>query len=249
MSEEKSEWFAEWFDTPYYHRLYNHRDEHEAKAFIELVFSSLQLPNGAKVLDMACGKGRHSRVMASLGYEVYGYDLSEKSIAAAHSLHTPHTHFFVHDMREPLPQQNFQACLNLFTSFGYFDLEEENALAIKNVCMALDDQGWFLQDYINAESILCALPWNGTEIRDELVFHIKKELKDRKILKWIDLETPEGNYSFHEQVRVYSEDQLRSLHESAGFTVHKVFGNYQLDPFDAQTSPRLIVLSKKTRTC
>ena len=56
----QKEWFASWFDSPYYHLLYQHRDDNEAKQFIGHLTEALDLPQGAKVLDLACGKGRHS---------------------------------------------------------------------------------------------------------------------------------------------------------------------------------------------
>ena len=177
--ENKKEWFAQWFDSPLYHKLYNHRDEHEARDFIHAVFHHISIPKGAKVLDMACGKGRHSRVMAQLGFQVIGFDLSEHSIEEANAFHTPGAEFYVHDMRNPLPWKHFQACLNLFTSFGYFDEPSENVHSLKNIYHALAPGGWFLQDYINAEIITCNLPFEGVEMRGDLEFHIKKEWKDK----------------------------------------------------------------------
>ena len=54
------EWFAEWFDTTYYHTLYKNRNDEEAEQFISKLLSFLNLKENASVLDLACGKGRHS---------------------------------------------------------------------------------------------------------------------------------------------------------------------------------------------
>ena len=76
-------WYSSWFDTPYYHLLYKNRDEQEAKAFIDLLCQYLNLPAGSLALDLACGKGRHAKVMAENGLNVTGLDLSPGSIAEA----------------------------------------------------------------------------------------------------------------------------------------------------------------------
>ncbi len=76
-------WFAKWFDTKYYHILYKDRDYQEARMFIDNITSYLNLPEKAKVLDLACGKGRHSIYLNKLGFDVVGADLSENSINEA----------------------------------------------------------------------------------------------------------------------------------------------------------------------
>ncbi|MEN8885269.1 MAG: methyltransferase domain-containing protein, partial [Winogradskyella sp.] len=83
MTKSKKQWFASWFDTPYYHILYKDRDYSEAQVFMDNLTNYLNIPNGGKILDLACGKGRHSVYLNKLGYNVTGVDLSEKSITHA----------------------------------------------------------------------------------------------------------------------------------------------------------------------
>ncbi|MFM9005057.1 MAG: class I SAM-dependent methyltransferase, partial [Flavobacteriales bacterium] len=115
----QKEWFASWFDSPYYHLLYQHRDDNEAKQFIGHLIEVLHLPQGAKVLDLACGKGRHSITLAQMGYNVTGADLAANSIASAEqssaALPFNDLRFLVHDMRQPIPGATFKAVFNLFT--------------------------------------------------------------------------------------------------------------------------------------
>src|SRR6478736_3856513 len=73
-------WFASWFDTPYYHILYKDRDEEEAEFFMDNLVHYLNLPEEAKILDLACGKGRHAFHLIQLGFDVTGADLSVNSI-------------------------------------------------------------------------------------------------------------------------------------------------------------------------
>lgn len=126
------EWFQHWFDTKYYHILYQDRNDEEAHLFMKNLTSFLDLKEDNKVLDLPCGKGRHSKFLNSLGYDVIGADLSQNSIAFAKQFENDSLHFEVHDMREPF-QTKFDAILNLFTSFGYFDEEQSNIEVLENL--------------------------------------------------------------------------------------------------------------------
>ena len=117
---QSEDWFKTWFDTEYYHLLYKDRNDAEADVFIKHLFHSLNLKKEATVLDLACGKGRHSLVINELGFNVTGVDLSENSIKEASKCENEKLSFAVNDMRMPLEGQNFDVVVNLFTSFGYF---------------------------------------------------------------------------------------------------------------------------------
>src|SRR6185436_13577956 len=107
------EWFATWFDSPHYHRLYAHRDEQEAAGFIDRLIDRLQPAPGAAVLDLGCGSGRHSKHLASRGLDVVGLDLSPESIRQARRSEHAHLRFGRHDMREPFGVGRFDAVFNL----------------------------------------------------------------------------------------------------------------------------------------
>ncbi len=82
----KKEWFASWFDSPFYHILYKNRDDEEAQQFISNLIQHIHLKKNAKVMDLACGKGRHARMLHQEGLRVLGVDLSPNSISAAKKL-------------------------------------------------------------------------------------------------------------------------------------------------------------------
>src|ERR1700712_4842000 len=98
---QKQPWFKDWFNSPYYHHLYFNRDEAEAAAFIDKLISYLNPAENARILDVACGKGRHSIHLAQKGFDVTGIDLSEDSIDEALKSETANLHFYRHDMRLP----------------------------------------------------------------------------------------------------------------------------------------------------
>jgi len=158
MENLDKNWFASWFDTEYYHLLYKHRNHEEAKQFIANLIDFLQLPQGAKVFDLACGKGRHSLELHSHGLDVLGMDLSAESIKFASQYGQSDLKFQVQDMRESFGKNEFKAGFNLFTSFGYFDDYQQDLKSLTNAYNALESQGYFVQDYLNAFPIIQLLP-------------------------------------------------------------------------------------------
>ena len=118
-------WFAHWFDSPYYHLLYKNRDNEEAQVFINKLVSHFKIPKKSKILDIACGKGRHATYFNKKGMDVMGVDLSHNSINSAKKAENATLKFAVHDMRKVFQKNRFDIVTNLFTSFGYFEKDEE----------------------------------------------------------------------------------------------------------------------------
>jgi SAM-dependent methyltransferase len=197
-------------------------------------------------LDLACGKGRHSRELNNHGLEVVGVDLSKNSIEQAKIYESDSLVFDIHDMRKPLTKYGkFDAVFNIFSSFGYFETREEDLKSIKNVSKALNQGGQFVQDYINAEAVLNCLPESGETTIDNNRFTWHKRVEKDYILKDIEVHSEEGVFTYQERIKMYSIDELKALHHEAGLTVVAEFGAYELDPFDAKTSPRILLLSEK----
>ena len=94
-------WYKDWFSSPFYHKLYFERDEKEAEAFIKKLIEYLHPPPGSRMLDVACGKGRHSKILAAMGFNVTGFDISFSSITWAKQFEQENLDFYVHDMRLP----------------------------------------------------------------------------------------------------------------------------------------------------
>ena len=97
----EKERYKDWFSSPYYDILYRQRDEEEASGFLRQLIKFLNCKKGDVVLDVACGKGRHSRALAHIGFDVTGIDISIPSIEAGLKYEKDNLHFFVHDMRLP----------------------------------------------------------------------------------------------------------------------------------------------------
>ncbi|MCR9172236.1 MAG: class I SAM-dependent methyltransferase [bacterium] len=242
--DEKA-WFASWFDTDYYHLLYKDRDLSEAKSFVGNLCNDLQLPKGSKVLDLACGKGRHSRTLHSLGYQVTGADLSENSISAAQECAEEGLQFIVHDMRDVIPNLTFDAVFNIFTSFGYFDDSAENEKVIRSVHTMLEEQGLFVIDFMNAEKVIRTLEPPKKITKGGIDFHIAKNYNGKHILKEIRFEDKGQSFHYTERVQALKMDDFRKLLTENGFEILRTFGDFDLHPFDVAVSDRLILIAKK----
>ncbi len=240
------DWFEEWFDTPYYHILYNNRDYKEAESFILALTKELNLPEKAKVVDLACGKGRHSVFLNKLGFDVLGLDLSQQSIAFDKKFENPNLKFEVHDMRNALPITDADAVFNLFTSFGYFETEEEDLNVFRSVNQGLKSGGLFVLDYLNREFVENGIVDSYNEIRDDLTFHIHKEIKNNYIVKEINFQDQDGvERQYFERVKLHTSEKIKEYAEKSGFERVKIWGDYQLNGFDVHTSPRCITLFRK----
>lgn len=242
----KATWFSTWFDSPYYHLLYASRDEQEAKHFIEALQAHLKIATGAFVLDAACGKGRHAKMLQRHGMEVEGFDLSPSSIAEANRLANNHLHFFVHDLREPLPKQaQYDVVFNFFTSFGYFDASEDNARAFQTFAGGLKKDGILVMDFLNPTYIRTNLVPEETVKRGSILFHIKRWEAGGYLYKSIDFEDQGQSFAFQEKVELISQADFLRYAEQAGLNFLNLAGDYTLAKFDEQTSPRMIFFWEK----
>ncbi len=239
----KEEWFAEWFDSPYYHILYKDRDESEAEGFIDHLLETLHPPSGSQMLDLACGKGRYSRHLAGKGYDVTGLDLSEQSIEFARQFEHDHLHFFTHDMREPFREAAFDYIFNFFTSFGYFEEEAEDLKTLKNVAHSLKPEGTFVLDFFNAHYVRQRL--TGPEHREinGITFDLHKRQEGQHVVKTIRFADGHRNYFFEERVRLFELADFERLFELAGLNIRRTYGDYQLQPYNWIESPRLILVA------
>jgi len=239
----QKEWFADWFDTSYYHTLYQHRSDNEARIFIENLVRLLQPKAGATALDLACGKGRHARTLHQLGLQVTGVDLSANSIQAAKQYETTGLHFQTHDMREVFPE-TFDYVFNLFTSFGYFDHASENEKVCDAIATMLDEQGVLVIDFMNAQKVIAQLVENEQKTLDGITFHITREYNGTHIFKHIAFEDKGHAYRFTERVQALQLADFESLLHKR-FRIMHTFGTFQLDAFHPETSDRLILIAAK----
>lgn len=185
-----SKWYENWFNSPYYHLLYNKRDDKEADFFIEQLCDELKLKANAKLWDIACGRGRHAIALNKKGFSVTGTDLSENNITEALQYKNTSLNFFVHDMRKPFRSNEFDAVLNLFTSIGYFENINDNALVFESATQALKKNAYFVIDFFNSEKIYDAVfEPEYKEQRNHVHFLIQKKIVDNKIVKQMETST------------------------------------------------------------
>ncbi len=243
MPKDKTTWYASWFDTPFYHILYKDRDYAEAETFMSSLTNYLNLPKNGTILDLACGKGRHSVFLNSMGYDVTGVDLSENSINHAKQFENDTLRFEVHNMCKPYKKQ-FDAVFNLFTSFGYFDKDEDNLNTIKAIKANLNKSGFGVIDFMNTEFVIDHLVSEDIKTVEGIDFHQKRYVNDAHIIKDISFTTKGENFQFQERVRAFTLNDFKALFEAANVNLLDIYGDFKLNKFDKRTSPRLIMIFK-----
>ncbi len=241
----KKEWFASWFDSPYYYILYKNHDENEAKNTLDRILRAMELKPGARVLDLACGKGRHSKYLAEQGYDVTGIDISHSSIEYARQFEHDNLNFYQHDMRLPFRTNYYDAVLNMFTSFGYFHSDHDHLRTLVNVAKELHRDGLFLLDFFNTEWVCQHLIPQDTKTVDGIEFHLEKSIKGGYVYKSVAFHAEGKDFHFREKVRLFEYADFERLFAQAGLQIVQTFGSYQLEPFDVATSPRLILIARK----
>lgn len=237
------EWFSDWFNSKYYHILYQNRDEKEAEQFL----SKLQVFFRKKdqILDIACGSGRHSIFLNSLGHQITGIDLSEKSIKAAKQRSDNKILFDVWDMRKSYKKEHFDVVLNLFTSFGYFDSEKEDFSAIQAISSNLKDNGILIIDFLNSEKVIANLVESEQKTLSEITFNINRKLEEGFILKNIQFTDKGKGFEFTEKVKALNLSDFTKLLNFAQLKISYIFGDYKLNKYSSTDSDRLIIVAKK----
>jgi SAM-dependent methyltransferase len=245
IEAQNKEWFGDWFDTSYYHTLYRHRDEKEAEAFLSRLSQFLKLKQGDRVLDLPCGKGRHAIYLAALGYSVEGADLAANSIQMAKPYEHEHLMFKVHDLRNTYAIEQFDYVFNLFTSFGYFEKEEEDVKAFKTLYDALKPGGILVMDFMNVQKVIQNLVASEEKEMDGIAFSIQRKVENGFIVKSIEVSDQGKVFHYQEKVKELYPAYFSSLLEQFGMKKLYEFGNYALQDFQASSSDRYIIIAQK----
>lgn len=238
-------WYATWFDTPYYHLLYKNRNQMEAGNFIENLLQHLKPSKEALFLDVACGKGRHSKHIHQLGFNVHGIDLSEKSIKEASIFNNERLHFEQHDMREVYRSNYFDYAVNLFTSFGYFDDVSDNQKSMDAMAKNLKKDGILVIDFMNAKKVCLNLVEKEMKSVDYIDFYIERKIKSGFIQKDIQFTDKGKKHHFQEKVQALTLNDFSNLLQKAGLKIIDLWGNYEKNDFDVLKSNRLIIIAQK----
>ena len=244
MTFDREKNYNDWFDSKFYHILYENRDNKEAKKFIRNIVHYVNLDKKALILDAACGKGRHSIQLEKFGYNVLGIDLAKNSIAEAKKNENLNLKFKVHDMSVPL-QKKFDLLLNLFTSFGYKS-KENDIKTLKAFHINLKKSGFGVLDFLNVEKVKKELVLSETIRKKNILFHIKRSInKKNQLVKEISFFYDNMKFDFVEHVNALNLIDFKKYFDQTHLTIIKIFGDYDLNEFDPIKSSRLIIFFKK----
>ena len=247
----KKEWYKIWFSNKLYLELYQHRDNEDARNLINLIQRYVHFCSGAKVLDICCGAGRHSIELAKRGLHVTGFDLSEFLISEAKSRlksakeKNISAEFLIKDMRDFNFNRSFDLAVNLFTSFGYFENDNENFLVFKNASSSLKKEGWFVFDFLNGEYLKRNLKKMSKSSPGGKLVIQKRRIENDFVIKDIIIRTGKKEFTFTEQLKLYDLNTLINVLAKFKLITKNVFGDYFGNKYDFLTSSRLIIFAQK----
>ena len=242
-STEHGNWFEEWFNSPYYPLLYGNRNEEEAQQFVENMLDFLSPHPHARILDLACGHGRLARQLAARGYEVIGADISDTAISDARRHETARLSFVQHDMRQVFKRHYFDYIFNFFTSFGYFEHEQDHLDTLRAIREGLRDGGRFVLDYLNTVKVRRDLVANDSKQIGSVHFDLVRRFEDGHFVKDIAIQDGSREYRFQERVRGFMLNDFQYLFSCAGLKILHKFGDYRLGPYHEEESERLILIA------
>ena len=234
----------DWFDSDYYHILYKHRDYNEARNFIDNIIEYLDLKKGSKILDLACGIGRHSIYLDKIGFKVVGTDKSPNNIKKAKASQNQSLNFLQMEMIDNT-NHKYDGIFNLFTSFGYVN-HDYNLKTVKNIERQLKDNGTVVVDFMNTLFVKNNLVIEETKVINDLSFKIKRRSDGKFIYKEIKF-NDKKDYFFHEKVMDLSLNDFESYLKRYNLRIIKTFGDYNLNDFDIKNSERLVMVIKKSQ--
>lgn len=243
-----AEWFEDWFNTEEYLNVYSHRNEEDAKNLFDLITKNILIEKGSKVLDLACGAGRHSILFAKNGFNVTAVDISDNLLNVARKTAKEFElkiNFIKSDLRKLHLNRKFHLIINLFTSFGYFENDDENGEVIKIAFQHLADNGYFILDFFNITYLKNNLiPVSYDKIEDKIIKQ-ERVIEGNRIFKKIIIAKKGIEKSYYESVRAYTKEELLSLFKNNGLKVECIYGDYLGNVFEEESSPRLITIAKK----
>jgi SAM-dependent methyltransferase len=244
----EKDWFKDWFASEDYLKVYNHRDSKDAQYLSDLIIKNINPQPGDIILDSACGAGRHGLYLASKGFKVIGFDLSKALLLKAKEEIEKaelSVNLLQADIREIVFKQKYFAVLNLFTSFGYFDSDEENFRFVKHSSEFLTDKGFYVLDYFNKNYLEKNLVPESNKKIEGLLINEKRFIENDRVVKRIKITDKKHTNEFMESVRLYDWKTIAEHFSHFGFNVKKIFGDYFGTQFDEQNSPRLVIIFQK----
>ena len=244
---KRDNWFEEWFDSKFYHLLYQHRDDAEAELFLGNMIEKISLRIGARIIDVGCGSGRHAKYLNEKGFIVDGIDLSSRNIKEASKFSNDNLQFHICDMRKVFRNDHYDIVLNLFTSFGYFREKEENLKSFKAMTASLKPGGLLILDYLNSKKLLMEIEQESTMKCNisGIDFFTKKYIDDGYIMKEIVVREKGIEHNFVERVKLIPKERFDDFARESGLKVLHYYGDYHLSEYKPETSERMILIATK----
>ncbi len=243
-----AEWYKDWFSSEEYRIVYKHRNDEDAGQLVKLILANINIPPGSDILDMACGTGRHSIAFAKKGYNVTAFDLSKPLLEIARQTADKlelKIDFFNADIRLFGIKKEFDLVCNLFTSFGYFEKDEENFGIFENARQHLKQGGWFVFDYLNADYIKKRLdPFTAEKYDDGKIIQ-RRFIEGNRVYKEIIIQKSGFCKTYWESVKLYSPKEILLRLQETGFRIINILGDYNGGAFLPNISPRLIIFAGK----
>ena len=244
----KSEWFKDWFNTQEYLTVYQQHNESDAEVHIKLILENVEIPSHAKILDMACGAGRHAIILSRKNFHLTAVDLSENLISIAEQSAQNENlkiNFVQSDIRKYETEDKFDLILNIFTSFGYFESDKENFAILQKAYDLLVEDGFFVLDFFNSHFLQQNLVEFSEENLGGAEIHQYRKIKDKRVTKKIVITKNGILNTYAESVRMFTKDELVNAIQNIGFDIYRTFGDFLGNEFDILNSPRLIMICKK----
>lgn len=243
-----AEWFESWFNTSEYLNVYRHRNQTEAAQLVRLILDNVCLPQNSKILDLACGAGRHSVLFAEKGYNVTAVDLSDTllKVAVEHAKALElKIKFLKSDLRYLELDDKYNMIVNLFTSFGYFDSDKENIGVIQKAIRLLEPGGYFVLDFLNKNYVEKNLIKYSEEPVENGLLIQERSILENRVTKKITIRKNNHEEFYSESVRLFTSEELLNIFKRRGLAIKKTFGDFHGNKFDKENSPRIIIIAEK----
>lgn len=240
----KKNWFKDWFNE-HYLTVYSHRDQEDAEKLLRLIGTKIDLAAKRRILDAGCGNGRHASQLALQNLQVVGLDLSQTLLYSAvyEKADQKYPQYVRGDMRHLPFKACFDVILSLFTSFGYFS-EQQNQDVLREYYSALKRTGWLVLDYLNAEHVRQTLIPKSEKLIGSRRVTEHRYISGGRVEKRITIEQNNRLQEYTESVKLYSLQEMEEMLAAADFSIRHVFGSYEGQPFEAD-STRMILFCQK----